>query len=128
TLTLQDLQYQASNCYTPPSSPPSTPGYVAPPLTGLVNSQGMPILSPSACGSTQTYVLPGGSMGPQFNNQITPTGACIDSTTVPIPQDSSSGSCPFWTTRSDCTYLVQGIPDAAFILGGAALLLMVVMK
>lgn len=43
----------------------------------------MPALLPSACSSGQIYVPPGGKMpGPQYNNAITPTGACVDPISV----------------------------------------------
>jgi len=38
----------------------------------------MPLITAAACVTGQTFVPPGGSMGPQYGNQITTTGACID--------------------------------------------------
>ena len=51
----------------------------------------MPPLPASACTSAQTYIPPGGNMGPQYGNSITPTGACIDNNVGP----SSGGATCF---------------------------------
>jgi hypothetical protein len=46
----------------------------------------MPLLPPSACGATQTYIPPGGTFtsGPSAGF-VTQTGACQDAAAVPAP-------------------------------------------
>lgn len=67
----------------------------------------MPTLPANTCASGQTYIPPGGTMGPQYNNQITPTGACIDNLTSPVPAAANTpATSPFmvgleaWTAPS----------------------------
>lgn len=83
----------------------------------------MPPLPASACNAQQTYIPPGGNMGPQYNNQTTPTGACIDN---PAPASTGTVTVCFGIFGDSSGPIASGIPicrNTALGIGAAAVLL-----
>jgi hypothetical protein len=70
----------------------------------------MPPLPASACTASQTYVPPGSNMGPQYGNQITTTGACINSVASPTTTAAN------WFT-DPTQEVISGVPNWGLLAG-----------